>query len=83
MAAMTVHNLGRVTGALAEAYAYVLSPARIDGELRRYEEAIAAGDTSPAAAQLLDDWTQIKSAQARIVGGQPQQAALDLAGATG
>lgn len=77
----TVHNLGRVTGELAEAYAYVLSPAAIEGELRRHAAAIAAGDTSPATLQLLADWEEVKRTQARLVGGQPQQTALDLAGA--
>ena len=73
--------LGRVGGELAEAFGYLTSPARVDAEIRHYAAAVAAGDTSPATAQLLADWRAIQEAQRRIVGGAPgpQQQALDPA----
>ncbi len=74
--------LGRVGGELAESLAWLNSPAAIEGELRHYAAAVAAGDTSPATAQLLADWRTIQSTQARMLGAVPQQGALELAGAT-
>lgn len=60
---MTATHYGRVGGDLAEALAYLNSPARIDGEIRRLERAIGAGDTSEATATLLADWRAVKAAQ--------------------
>ena len=74
--------LGRVAGELAESLAYLNSPAAIEGEIRRLENAIAAGDRSPATLVLLNDWRTVRDAQARLVGNARQQT-LDLAGASG
>lgn len=70
----TTTNLGRVAGQLAEAFGYLTSPAAIEGEIRHYEALVAAGDRSPATAQLLADWRAIRDAQARIVVCVSQQA---------
>lgn len=64
---MTATSLGRVSGALAEQLAYLNSPAKIAGEIRHHERAIADGDTSPETRALLADWRRVKAAQARLV----------------
>ena len=66
MNATMTTNLGRIAGEVAEAFAYLTSPARVDGEIRRHEAAVAAGDTSAATAQLLADWRAIRDAQRRL-----------------
>ena len=66
MGATLTTNLGRVGGEVAEAFAYLTSPARVDGEIRIHEAAIAAGDTSPATLALLADWRGIRDAQRRL-----------------
>lgn len=78
----TTTNLGRVGGELAEALAWLNSPARIAGEIARLEQARSGGDLSAETAQLLADWREVQAAQARLVGGQSQQATLDLTGAS-
>jgi hypothetical protein len=79
---MSATNLGRVNPDVAEAFAWLRSPAAIDAEIRRLRGAIAGGDNAPATTALLNDWERIKAAQARLVGGERAQPALDPAGAT-
>jgi len=49
-------DLGRVSGSLAEALAWLTSPAAIAGEIAALERAQAQGDTSAVTAVLLKDW---------------------------
>lgn len=60
-------SLGKVSADVAEAFAYLMSPAAIDDEVRRLQAAVATGDTSPATAALLADWRTIKDAQRRLL----------------
>ncbi len=70
-------SLGKVNRDVAEAFAYLMSPSAIDDEIRRLQEAIGQGDTSPATAALLADWETIKTTQTRLVGaGEVRQLAL-------
>lgn len=60
-------DLGRVSGSLCEALAWLTSPAAIAGEIVALERAQAAGDTSEATRVLLRDWKAIQRAQATLV----------------
>ncbi len=60
-------DLGRVGDSLAEALAWLNSPATIAGEISGLERQQAAGDTSAATAVLLRDWRAIQKAQAGLV----------------
>ncbi len=68
----TVHKsragLGRVGGTLAEALAWLNSPAAIAGELAQLERAQRDGDDSDATRTLLADWRAVQRAQRAIVG---------------
>jgi hypothetical protein len=70
---MSAISLGKVNTDVAEAFAYLMSPSAIDGEIRRLRECIGQGNTSPATSALLNDWETIKTTQARLMGGPPQQ----------
>ena len=67
-------DLGRVSGALAEALAYLSSPAAIAGEIARLEAAIREGDASEATTVLLGDWRRVQEAQARLVAQTEEEA---------
>ncbi len=60
-------DLGRVGDSLAEALAWLNSPATIAGEISALERAQAQGDTSEATRVLLRDWRAIQRAQATLV----------------
>ncbi len=60
-------DLGRVSGSLAEALAWLTSPAAIAGEISALERAQAQGDTSEATRVLLKDWRRVQKAQASLV----------------
>jgi hypothetical protein len=60
-------GLGRVGGQLAEALAWLTSPAAIAGEIVALERLQAGGDTSEATRTLLRDWRAIQRAQATLV----------------
>lgn len=60
-------NLGRVGGTLAEALAWLNSPAAIAGELAQLERAQRDGDDSDATRVLLADWRAVQRAQRAIV----------------
>ena len=64
--------LGQVGGAVAEALAWLNSPAAIAGEVRRLEAAILAGDETEAARALLADWRAAQTAQRRLVAAQEE-----------
>lgn len=63
----TQPNLGRVGGQLAEALAWLNSPAAVAGEIARLERAQADGDNSEATRALLADWRAVRAAQRRLV----------------
>lgn len=60
-------DLGRVGDSLAEALAWLNSPAAIAGEISALERLQAQGDTSEATRVLLRDWRAIQRAQATLV----------------
>ena len=60
-------DLGRVSGSLCEALAWLNSPAAIAGEIGALERAQAQGDTSEATRVLLRDWKAVQRAQTRLV----------------
>lgn len=62
-------RLGRVTGDLADALAFVNSPGAIKGEIDRLEAAILGGDRSEETRVLLSDWQAVRRAQRRLVAG--------------
>ncbi len=66
-------DLGRVGGEMAEALAWLNSPAMIAGEIARLEAALQAGDRSAATGVQLADWRAVRRAQARLVGGGKQE----------
>ncbi len=67
--AATMHrpDLGRVGGELAEALAWLNSPATIAGEIARLEAAQREGDRSEATGVQLADWRAVRRAQAKLV----------------
>ncbi len=70
-------DLGRVGDSLAEALAWLNSPASIAGEIVALERLQAQGDTSEVTAVLLRDWKAIQKAQAGLVAvdDEPKEAA--------
>ena len=66
-------DLGRVGGEVAEALAWLHSPAMIAGEIARLEEAQREGDRSAATGVQLADWRAVQRTQARLVGGDKQE----------
>jgi len=60
-------DLGRVSGSLCEALAWLTSPAAIAGEISALEKAQATGDTTEATRVLLRDWRAVQRAQATLV----------------
>lgn len=68
-------DLGRVGGEVAEALAWLHSPATIAGEIASLEAAIRDGDRSEATRAQLADWRTVRRVQGRVTGG-PQQEAL-------
>lgn len=68
-------DLGRVSGSLAEALAWLNSPATIAGEIGALERLQAQGDTSEATRVLLRDWRAIQRAQATLVQRDAESAA--------
>jgi len=74
--ATTLHrpDLGRVGGALAEALAWLNSPAAIAGEIAQLAAAQREGDRSEATGVQLADWRAVRRAQATLVGGDKQEA---------
>ncbi len=60
-------DLGRVSGTLCEALAWLNSPAAIAHEIAALERAQVAGDTSEATRVLLADWRAVQRAQATLV----------------
>ncbi len=60
-------DLGRVSGSLCEALAWLNSPAAIAGEIAALERAQAQGDTSEATRVLLRDWRAVRQVQATLV----------------
>ncbi len=68
-------DLGRVGGEMAEALAWLNSPATIAGEIARLEAAMQDGDRTEATRAQLADWRAVRRAQGRVTGG-PQQEAL-------
>ena len=69
-------DLERVGGELAEALAWLNSPATIAGEIARLEEAQRQGDHSDATRALLADWRAVRKAQERLTAGTKQEALL-------
>lgn len=59
-------------GEVAEALAWLNSPAAIAAEVRRLEAAILAGDETEAARALLADWRAAQTAQRRLVAAQEE-----------
>ena len=74
MAATYRPDLGRVGGEVAEALAWLNSPALIAGEIASLETAIREGDRSEATGVQLADWRAVRRAQAKLVGGEQQGA---------
>jgi hypothetical protein len=73
MTAMTFRpDLGRVGGELAEALAWLNSPAMIAGEIARLEAAQAEGDRSETTRAQLADWRAVDRAQRLMLGGAVQ-----------
>lgn len=68
-------DLGRVSGSLCEALAWLTSPAAIAGEISALEQAQSAGDTSEATRVLLRDWRAVQRAQATLVQLEDESAA--------
>jgi hypothetical protein len=60
-------SIGRVGGTLAEALAWLNSPAAIAGEIAQLERAQRDGDDSDATRVLLADWRAVQRAQRAIV----------------
>ncbi len=60
-------DLGRVSGSLAEALAWLTSPAAIAGEISALERLQAQGDISEPTRILLRDWKAIQRMQATLV----------------
>ncbi len=69
------NDLGRVSGQLAEALAWLTSPAAIAGEIGALERAQAGGDDSEATRALLRDWRAIQRVQATLVRPDDESAA--------
>lgn len=65
-------SLGRVGGEVAEALAWLNSPAAIAGEIGRLEQAIRRGEESEETWVLLADWQAVQRAQKKLV-GQPAE----------
>jgi hypothetical protein len=59
--------LGRVSGELAEQFAYLNSPAAIAGEIARLESAIRGGDATTETHTLLRDWREVRAAQRKLL----------------
>ncbi len=68
-------DLGRVSGSLCEALAWLTSPAAIAGEISALEQAQATGDTTEATRVLLRDWRAVQRAQATLVQLEDESAA--------
>lgn len=68
-------DLGRLDGELAEALAWLNSPAAIAGEIARLEAAQHDGDRSEATAALLRDWRAVQTAQGKLTVCQEDEAA--------
>ncbi len=68
-------DLGRVSGSLCEALAWLTSPAAIAGEISALERAQAGGDASQATRVLLRDWQAVQRAQATLVQRGDERAA--------
>ena len=66
-------DLGRVGGELAEALAWLNSPATIAGEIARLETAQREGARCEATGVRLADWRAVQRAQAQLVGGDKQE----------
>lgn len=60
-------DLGRASDTLAEALAWLNSPAAIAGEINALERAQAGGNGSEATRALLRDWRAIQRVQAILV----------------
>lgn len=60
-------DLGRVSGSLCEALAWLNSPAAIAGEISALERAQASGDTTEPTRVLLRDWRSVRQVQATLV----------------
>ncbi len=67
-------DLGRVGGELAEALAWLNSPATIAGEIARLETAQREGDRGEGTVVQLADWRAVRRAQAQLVGGEQREA---------
>ena len=65
-------DLGRVGGEVAEALAWLNSPAMIAGAIAMLEAAQREGDRSEATGVQLADWGAVQRAQAKLVGGDKQ-----------
>ncbi len=68
-------DLGRVDTSLAEAQAWLNSPAAIAGEISALERAQAGGDISEATRVLLRDWRAVQRMQATLVQVDAESAA--------
>ena len=66
-------DLGRVGGEVAEALAWLNSPATIAAEIAQLEAAQREGDRSEATGVQLADWLAVQRAQAKLVGGDKQE----------
>ncbi len=73
-------DLGRVGGEVAEALAWLNSPATIAAEITQLETAQREGDRSEATGVQLADWRAVRRAQAKLVAGGPQQGTLGCVG---
>jgi hypothetical protein len=62
--------LGRVSGALAEQFAYLNSPAAIAGEIARLESLVRGGEATHETHALLTDWRAIRKAQRKFLAAQ-------------
>jgi hypothetical protein len=71
--AMYRPDLGRVGGEVAEALAWLNSPAMIAGEIAMLEAAQREGDRSEATGVQLADWRAVQRAQAKLIGGDKQE----------
>lgn len=60
-------DLGRVGSEVAEALAWLNSPATIASEIGRLEAAIHDGDWSDATRAMLHDWQAVQQAQRLLV----------------
>ena len=67
-------DLGRVGGEMAEALAWLNSPATIAAEIARLDMAQREGDHTEGTRVQLADWRAVQRAQVKLIGSEQREA---------